>query len=455
MDRIFRAALVFVVFWAGPCCCPGVCKARVSSRPEPEPIDTAGELVAKARVVSGQAFRRARGWPQEIGIGRGVSLLAGDGLRVAQEARVQVQFTSGGWLDLIGPALATFFPDGWAIDAGEGMAKGVGPRAVRFGPYRVDPGDNLFTFRTEPEGLMVAALGGIVAVAIEGGPRVHVAPGRRVRLRRGAKALLERVDIRKEALHYESLFKLRALPPQGVGVDPRGRSPTGNESDRSRNPARSEREIRRQERDSKKREAAEGPAHPAGRTGIVGEDGLVQLSLRDRLKGLDSPRSRYFFVKKRLEQEARCERDTTHKELDRDAPDEASSLILFKRDKAARFASQELNDFRHARELSFEERLSLSGSDRDQAVRAERERLFGQPLFLFTARLKPLVEADRARAIEKADLLTLQINILKQTGGSSGAIADLIQKRQQVLTDADRESDALKEQIRLQIEPYR
>jgi hypothetical protein len=81
--------------------------------------------------------------------------------------------------------------------------------------------------------------------------------------------------------------------------------------------------------------------------------------------------------------------------------------------------------------------------------------LFGQPLFLLTARLKPGVEADRARAIATADGLTLQINILKQTGGSSREIADLTLRRQKVLDEADREADALKEQIRIQTEPYR
>jgi hypothetical protein len=69
--------------------------------------------------------------------------------------------------------------------------------------------------------------------------------------------------------------------------------------------------------------------------------------------------------------------------------------------------------------------------------------------------LTPVVEADRTRAMGQADLLTLQISILQQNGGSAQAIADLQKRRQGVLDEADRQSDGLKEQTRIQLEPYR
>ncbi|MBI4860351.1 MAG: hypothetical protein HY815_08825, partial [Candidatus Riflebacteria bacterium] len=391
---------------------------RVDGPDRPPPK---GGLIAKVRAVSGPVFLRAEAWPQEIAVTRAASMSIGDDLRVGKGARAQLFLTTGGWIYLLGPALVTLLPDSIQVDSGEGMAKALGDRTMVAGPYRLDAGPNAFTFRTTHGGLEVAAIGGIVAVVEKGAGSQHLAPGRRGTFRTGGPPRIVGIDIRREAARYESLFDGSSpapAPQQGA--------------DRTDEVVADRKKERRDEKRSRAR--TDGSARPDGPSEPRIEARFAPtLGLRDRVKGLDSPRSRYFYCLKLEEREARAQADAVEKQFKDRTPDEIQALRLYKVTREALRASQSLNDFRHSKELGFEERLLLKPQDRDREIRSERERLFGEPLFLLTRRLLPTVAADRTRARAQADQFTFQIGIAQQLGATPATIADLEKRRQKVL----------------------
>jgi hypothetical protein len=418
-----------------------------------------GGLLAKVRVLAGQGFQRAAAWPQELPIPRSVSLSAGDDVRLDREGLAQVQFVSGGWIYLKGPALATFHADSVDIDSGDGLVKALG-RAMALGPFRIDAGASTFSFRTVfPDALEVTALGGILKVRHEERSPTYLAPGRRALLAAGAHDVrITGVDIRAEIKAYEERFNPRgpkvAAAPERKDDPNRVLDAPARKADRrpGGSPDRATGEPRRR---------AAGPKEPR----VADPRAVVLLPLRDRLRALDGPRSRYFYILKRDRQRAAADAATYRDDLRRElaapgnhaarGPDEVQALRQFKLDRAHARAAGDIDDFRNSRELAFEARLGLRAPEKDRAIRAERERLFGEPLFLVTRRLLPAAEASRAQAIRDAEALSRQILILEQTGGSAAAIQDLARRRQDILTAADKESDALEEEIRIQAEPYR
>lgn len=412
----------------------------------PGPGPDGSGLIAKARVTGGKAYHRPNGWPQEVPALPALSLAAGDELRLDQSALAQIQLVGGGWLFLAGPALIALEEESLRVDAGAGMAKALGARTVILGPYRIHAGARVFSFETNPGELTVSALTGVLTVLVAGGKPVYLAPGRTGLLTAGKPAKITPIAIKPEIARWEDGFN-RPGPriPAKVETGPEKAAKKRKEYApipglKTRNP------------DGEGPERRSGPPDPR----VEEPRPIAELPLRDRIKALDGPRNRWFYAKKRDERETAVQLKTFEEQVGKvETPDEVTAFRLFKLDRQARRARSDLNNFRQSRELSFNERPYRVNQDRDRAVRGERERLFALPLFLETRRLLPFVEGNRARLIAGADAVTRDILIARETGQPESRIAALTQARFDLINEADRETDGLKELIRLSMEPYR
>lgn len=417
----------------------------LASRPSPiEMPDGAGGggLIAKARLFAGDVYHRPRGWPQEVAAHGSVSLSAGDELRLAPGGLAQVQLTEGGWLYLAGPALAVFEHETIRLEAGAAMAKGLGRASLLAGPWRIHGGARVFSVETAPKRLLVSALTGVLTVA-GGAKPTYLAPGRSACLVEGGKAILKPIAIRDEVLAWESRFR----PGSKVATKPR------TLNDILDDPV----ERPKPEGLKKKNPLGEGPERRSGPPDPRVEDPkpLAVLPLRDRIHALESRASREFYVKKRTDKERVAELKTFDEQAEGAQLDEVVAFRRFKLHRAQMAAHRDLDDFRTSRELSFNERPYKQQQLKDALVRQERERLFGQPLFMDTRRLLPVVAGNRNELIQGATALTRDILIARTTGAPDATIAGLVDKRQDLLTLADQQSDGMKELIRISMEPYR
>jgi len=399
-------------------------------------------LIAKVRLVAGQAFHRPRGWPTEVGARGSLSLAAGDELRLVDGGLAQVQMVDGGWLYLAGPALAAFDRDSITVESGSALAKALGAASVTLGPYRIHGGARVFSFATGPNALTVAALTGVLTVEVEGGRPTYLAPGRRATLIVGRAAAVSPIAIRPEVQAWEEMFH-----------HPGGPRPAHLAAKKEEPAARKEPPP-----DLKKRNPlGEGPERRSGPPDPRVEEPhpVAVLPLRDRIHAMESFESRKFYIKKRQEKEATVEYKTYQDQVAKSAGDEVEAFRLFKLHRTQLAARQELDDYRHGRELTFEERLYTESDQKDQRERDERERLFGQPLFLDSRRLLTFAEANRQNLINGANAVTRDIEIANATGASAATISNLQVERQNLLTLADQQTDGMKELLRLALEPYR
>jgi hypothetical protein len=407
------------------------------------PLPAGVGLVAKVRVILGSVFQRAAAWPQELPVTTAVSLNQEDELRLEPGAVAQVFFVQGGWIYLRGPSLVTLHRAYISVASGEGYASGVGPRHLILGPYRIDPGPHLFTFRTVREGLEVCALGGIITVSQPDAPTTYVAPGRAALLARGAAPSFHGIDIKKEIRRREAWLQQPATEAR------KPQEPDPNDFGNSRAKKRLQEKADVPRKLPKKTEPEKDEAE---------EGAQLSLTLRDRVKAMESPRNRWFFIRKRDEAEKRKARDEYYSQLNKSKAkdlDEVQSLRLFRLDRAYKYSLNQLGDFQLDRQLSFEERLYVVPQERDRGIRAERERLFGEPLFLTTRRLSNVFNTDQQQTFAQVTDLRLQLTQLQQTNAPQDQIDAIIHQQQDLLTRIDLAGDAIKEEIRVQVQPYR
>lgn len=406
---------------------------------------SSGRLIAKVRLLGGGAFHRPRGWPQEVPGAGALSLAAGDELRLVAGGLAQVQMVDGGWLYLAGPALAAFDSDTIRLSAGSGLAKALGRISLVAGPYRIHGGARVFSLETAPNQLLVSALTGVLTVEVAGGKPVYLAPARSACLVAGGTPVIRPIAIRSEVLAWEARFK-----PGGPALAARPR--TANDIlDEEPRPAPKPEGLKTRNPDGEGPERRSGPPDPR----VEDPRPLALLPLRDRVHALESRTSREFYVRKRTDREAASELATFSEQVKGVEPDEVISFRLFKLGRARAAARRDLDDFRTGRELSFNERPYKQHQAKDARVRQERERLFGQPLFLDTRRLVTVAATNRQNLIAGADALTRDILVARESGQPDDAIARLAGKRQNLLTLADQQTDGVKELIRVSLEPYR
>lgn len=418
----------------------------LASRPSPIEMPAGaggGGLIAKARLVRGDAYHRPRGWPQEVPAHGAVSLSAGDELRLAPGGLAQVQLSEGGWLYMAGPALALFDHETIRLEAGAAMAKALGRTSLFAGPWQIHGGARVFSVETAPRRLLVSALTGVLTVTSANAKPTYLAPGRSACLVEGGKAILQPIAIRTEVLAWESRF--RSGGP--VAARPRSLNDFLDEPVEKPKP----------EGLKKKNPQGEGPQRRSGPPDPRVEDPkpLAVLPLRDRIHALESRASREFYVKKRTDKERLAELKTFDEQAKGAQLDEVVAFRRFKLHRAQMAAHRDLDDFRTSRELSFNERPYKQQQIKDARVRQERERLFGQPLFMDTRRLLPVAAGNRNELIAGANALTRDILIARTTGAPDATIAGLVDKRQDLLTLADQQTDGMKELIRISMEPYR
>jgi hypothetical protein len=407
--------------------------------------ETTGGLIAKVRLIGGQAFHRPRGWPQEVPAKGALSMAAGDELRLADGGFAQVQMVEGGWLFLAGPALAAFGQDSIQMESGSALAKALGGATISLGPYRIHGGARVFSLATSPGALTVNALTGVLTVEVEGGKPVYLAPGRGAQLSVGRAAIVRPIAIRPEVQRWEAMFN-----PSGprVAIAPEPPPPSEKTKARMQEPPG----LKKKNPDGEGPERRSGPPDPR----VEEPKPVAVLPLRDRIHAMESRRSRAFYVKKRQEREAEVNAQTFKDQVGKTKdPDEVSAFRLFKLHRAQIAARQELDDFRHDRQMSFQERPYREQPEKDFREREERERLFGEPLFLETRRLLLFASANRQNLIGGANALTRDILIARTVGASDATIAGLETKRQDLLTLADRQTDGMRELIRISMEPYR
>jgi hypothetical protein len=408
-----------------------------------QPIPQGVGLVAKVRVILGNAFQRTAVWPQELPITTAVSLNQEDELRLEPGAVVQIFFVQGGWIYMRGPALLTLHREYVSIAAGEGYARGVAPRHLTLGPYRIDPGPHLFTFKTVREGLEVGALGGIITVSQPDAPLTYVAPGRCALLARGAANRIVGIDIRKEIRRHEA-WLAQPDPDQKKSREP---DPNDLATSSTKNKLKEKADVPRKIPKTTAPEKDEAP-----------DGAQLALTLRDRMKGMESPRNRWYYIRKRDVEEKKKARDDYYNEIAKKKSkvlDEAQALRMYRLDRAWQYSRDQMGDFQRDRELTFEERLYVARSERDRQIRAERERLFGEPLFITTRRLSNVYNTDLQQTFAQVTDLRLQLTQLQQTNGPAEQIDAIIAQQQSLLTSIDLAGDALKEEIRVQVEPYR
>lgn len=421
----------------------------LASRPSPvatDPQGSSGGLLAKVKLVRGGAFHRPRGWPQEVPALGNISLASGDELRLAPGALAQVQMVDGGWLYLEGPALASFERDIVRLEAGAGMAKALGHTALLAGPFRIHGGARVFSVATAPQRLLVNALTGVLTVEVDGGKPVYLAPGRSAVLYENGKKVITPIAIRTEVQAWESRF--RQGGPR-VATRPRTANDILDDPVEKEKPKPAGLKTKNPDGDGPQRRS--GPPDPR----VEAPRPIAVLPLRDRIHALESRTSREFYVRKRSDKEAAAAARTFQEEVKGVQVDEVIAFRLFKLHRAQMAAHRELDDFRMSRELSFNERPYKLQQAKDQLVRQERERLFGQPLFMDTRRLLPVVATNRNNLLDGAEAITRDILIARVTGQSDAVIAGLAEKRQDLLSLADQQSDGFKELNRISIEPYR
>ena len=403
-----------------------------------------GGLIAKVRLCAGAAFHRPRGWPQEVRATGALSLSAGDELRLAPDGLAQVQLVGGGWLYLAGPALAEFEPEVVRLESGSGLAKALGHAALIAGPYRIHGGARVFSIETAPHKLLVSALTGVLTVEVDGAKPVYLAPGRSACLVEGGRVRLSPIAIREEVRAWESRFHAGGPP---VAARPR-----------TLNDVLEDPTTRGEAKGLKTKNP--GGAGPPRRSGppdprVEEPKAIAVLPLRDRIHALESRTSREFYVRKRTEKETTAALKTFDDQAKGAEMDEVVAFRQFKLHRAQLAARMDLDEFVNGRELSFNERPFKQAQAKDALERQERERLFGQPLFMDTRRLLPVVAANRKNLIDGANALTRDILIARDTGQSAAAIAGLAAKRQDLLTLADQQTDGFKELVRISMEPYR
>jgi len=378
----------------------------------PKSMEVPRGIGAQIQVIEGRVHLNRDEWPAPFPVHEAASLDQVGRIDAARDAVVQVAFLAGGWVRLIGPARLALDAGVVALEQGEMLIKDLAGRRIRIGPYTIDPGDYLVSFKIGKT-IRIKSLEGLIPIRGERGRQMFLAPGREVIFDTiHAEGKTQTTDIRQTLMAWNHLFT-EALNRRQIERNA--------EKDRSR------------DRDA---EMDETPLTPE-----VEPRRHHRLSLRERVHAVGHFENQWFLNRKREYERAQRHVAFLNEARRRDPDSSVKAFELYKARSRLRLAHQSLTELKRdhtlvRKGLEFEE-------DEGRRVNrvTERERLFGQPFKMQTRRSILALGRISEQTGQAVDGLTNQIDALQHGGTGSEDIATLEARRQSFLDSLQRVID--------------